>query len=198
MLIKALRGCFSASNKFTKNTIQLVLDKLNSNLEEAQLDALETFTECARLSYDPNDYKEYIESLWNLFHRFTMNATKSNIEEAALAAIEALSFSLSRCVQKSDASSSSSPIVSSDWFVGKAVDSCLVYLNEPDLKLVWPNVKCLQAVASASSTTNLLVIKQTVPALIQHYNKSAQVKIHCRYKTNKKISFKTLKCQQLL
>lgn len=120
------------------------------------------------LAYDPNDYKDYIEPLWNLFHRLAMNATKGNVEEAALRAIEAMASSLSRCVQTSTS-------VSIEWFVEKVVQSCLGYLNEPDLKLVWPNVKCLQAVGSASSTANLLIAKQALPALIEHYEKAAQV-----------------------
>lgn len=170
MLIKSLRKCFLATNKFTKNTIQLILDKLNSNLEDAQLDSLETFTECTKFTYDPNDYKDYIEPLWNIFHRLAMNAVKTNIEEAALKSIEALSFSLSRCIQKHDSST-----VSIEWFVTKAIADCLSYLNEPDLKLVWPNVKCLQSIANASSSANLLITKHTIPAIIEHYNKTNQV-----------------------
>ena len=85
----------------------------------------------------------------------------------ARTAVECLATSLSKCIQNGH--------VSIEWFVAKAIDSCLSYLNEPDLKLVWPNVRCLQAVASASSTANLLVLKRVVPALIDHYSNSAQV-----------------------
>lgn len=135
-------------------------------MDEAHLEALETYVTCATV-YDPNDYKEFIEPFWTIVHRLAMNTTKSKVEEAALSAIEAMATSLSRCVQVAH--------VSIEWFSAKVIDSCLSYLNEPDLKLVWPNVRCLQAVAAASSTANLLVLKRTVPAIIEHYSTASQV-----------------------
>jgi DNA repair/transcription protein MET18/MMS19 len=163
MLIDSLRGCFSSSRKFTKLAVPLFLEKLNSNVDNAQLDSLDTYTECAsNLVYDPNDYKEYVQSLWGSFQTVAMNATKTNLEEAAQRAIAAMAHSLSCCIQKGN--------VSIEWFVQKSCDSCLVYLNEPDLKLVWPNVKCLQSVASATSTANLLVLNRVIPLMIEHFN----------------------------
>lgn len=173
MLISSLRSCFSSTSQFSKNAIPLLLEKLDSNIEDAQLDSLDTFTECAKLSYDPNDYKEYLDQLWQSFHKIAMNATKTNLEEASLNSIEALASSLSRSVQIADLKRSST--VSIEWFAQKAIDSCLVYLDEPDLKLVWPNVKCLLSIASASSTANLLIFKNALPALIKHYNSTTFV-----------------------
>jgi DNA repair/transcription protein MET18/MMS19 len=163
MLIDSLRGCFSSTSRFTKLAIPLFLEKLNSNVDTAQLDSLDAYAECARaLVHDPNDYKEYISSLWSSFQTVAMNAAKTNLEDAAQRAIAAMAYALSCCVQRDQ--------VSIDWFVKKSCDSCLVYLNEPDLKLVWPNVKCLQSVASASSTANLLVLNRVIPLMLEHYN----------------------------
>lgn len=89
--------------------MQLLLDKLNSNVDDAHLDSLEVYTECSK-TYDPNDYKEYIEPIWALFHRLAMNTTKSSIEEAALTAIHAMAASLSRCLQTGGP-------VSIEWFL---------------------------------------------------------------------------------
>ena len=149
----------------------LFLEKLNSNVDEAQLDALQTFTQCATYSYDPNDYKEFLEPLLTTFLKIVMYATKANLEVAALDALRAMCYGISRCIQKIDLNAENDNLnkVSIQWFVNKVAENSLGYLNEPDLKLVWPNVKCLNAVASASSTANLLVIIKTIPLLIQHY-----------------------------
>ena len=171
MLIDSLRHCFSSTSKFTKLTIPLLLEKLNSSVDTAQLDALETYTECAAAAYDPNDYKEYIESLWSSFQSVVMNATKSSLEEAALQAIATMAHSLACCIQKGN--------VSIEWFVNKSCSTCVNYLSEPDLKLVWPNVKCLQAIASATSTSNLLILNKVVPVLVQHYNATTFVSCFC-------------------
>jgi hypothetical protein len=163
MLIDSLRGCFSSSSEFAKFCIPFLLEKLNSNVENAQQDSLDVYSDCARsLIYDPNDYEEYIDSVWSSFQSVAMNAQKTHLEEAALEAIRFMAHSLSCCIQKDN--------VSIEAFVRKACHSCLHYLNEPDLKLVWPNVKCLQSIASATSTANLLITNQVIPLLLEHYN----------------------------
>jgi DNA repair/transcription protein MET18/MMS19 len=171
MLVEALRNCFSSNKKFTKFAMPLIIEKLQSSVDDAQLDALDTYAQCARQCYDPNDYKEHLDTLWSSFQRIAINAVKSNLEEAALNAIRALSYSIARTLQTS---STSSVGVSIDSFVNKTVQSCSGYLSEPDLKLVWPNVKCLQAVASASSTADLLVNKKVLPLLIDYYKSTTQ------------------------
>lgn len=172
MLVDSLRSCFSANSQFAKLAIPLLIEKLNSSVESAQQDALDTYAECAnRLVYDPNDYKEYLGSLWSAFQNVAMNAAKTALEESSLAAIRGMSYSLSCCVQTSHAS------VSLDSFIGKACESCVSYLSEPDLKLVWPNVKCLQAAASSTSTANLLVLNKIIPVLIEHFNTTTFVSL---------------------
>ena len=179
MLIKSLRKCFSSSKLFAKNAIPLFLDKLNSSVEDSQMDALQTFTECATSFYDPNEYKDFLEPLLSTILKIVMNAPKTHLEEAALESLRAMCFSISRCIQKADFVNDSSTVnkVSVEWFVNKVSENSLKYLSEPDLKLVWPNVKCLQSVASASSTSNLLVINKTIPLLIQHYESTTFVRI---------------------
>ncbi len=180
MLIKSLRNCFSANKNFAKLSIPLFIEKIESNLEDSQIDAMETYAQCAKTTYDPNLYREYIEKLWDLFIKMIMNASKTNVETAALKAIEALSANISTSIQHSDSSADTKSVnkhVSIEWFVQKAVDACLDYLNEPDLKLIWPNIKCLQAVASASSTANLLINKNSIPYLIKCYNSTTFVSL---------------------
>ena len=79
MLIQSLRKCFSSSKLFAINAIPLFLDKLYSSVEDAQMDALQTFTECATTTYDPNDYKDHLDSLLNIILKLVMNAPKSHL-----------------------------------------------------------------------------------------------------------------------
>ena len=171
MLKNALNSCFSSRKEFSKYSIPLLLEKFSSSNEEAQQDALDIFFRCSKTTYDPNDYKEYVEALWSFFQRTVMNASKSDLEEAALCAIEALAFSFSRSVQ--DGNVSMQPgvkmLASYDSFIEKAMQDCIKYLNEPDLKLVWPGVKCLHALARASSTSNQIVMKKIIPILLEYY-----------------------------
>lgn len=172
MLISSLRNCFSSKKEFSKFSIPLLLEKLHSSVEESHVDAMKTFSQCSRESYDPNDYKEYIESLWSFFQKTVLNTSKTSLEEAALEAIEALAFSISHTVQEANCVGKIS--VSIDTFTEKAMQNPVNYLNEPDLKLVWPSVKCLHALARSSSTANLIVNKKCIPLLIHYFKTTAQ------------------------
>jgi DNA repair/transcription protein MET18/MMS19 len=177
MLIKSLRNCFAAKKEFSKFAIPLLLEKFHSNVEEAHLDAIQTFAQCSRETYDPNDYSDYIESLWSFCQKTVLNTSKSELEEAALDAIEAMVFSISRSVQAANfrAGELKPTAVSIDSFTEKAMQNPVKYLNEPDLKLVWPSVKCLHALAKGSSTSNLIVTKRCIPILIEYFNTTTQV-----------------------
>lgn len=179
MLIKSLRNCFSAKKEFAKFSMQLLLEKMHSNVEDSHLDAIQTFAQCSRESYDPNDYSDYIESLWSFCQKTVLNTNKNDLEEAALDAIEAMVFSISRSVQAANFRSGEfkPTSVSIDSFTEKAMTNPVKYLNEPDLKLVWPSVKCLHALAKGSSTSNLIVTKKCIPIIIE-YNTTTLVIIH--------------------
>jgi DNA repair/transcription protein MET18/MMS19 len=174
MLINSLRKCFASTKQFAKFSIPLFMEKLNSSVTNSQLDAMLTYAECARTTYDPNDYKAYIiDGLWSSFQQIAMHTTTGELEAAALEAIEATAVSITRCLQHKASDDSQS--LSIDWFINKAMQSCVAYLSEPDLKLVWPNVKCLHAIAASSSTANILVINRIIPLLIEHYNSTSIV-----------------------
>lgn len=170
MLIKSLRNCFSSRREFGKFAIPLLMEKLHSNVEESHLDAMQTFTQCSKETYDPNDYSEYLESLWSFFQKTVMNTSKSELEDAALDAIESLCFSISHSVQIASFKTDNKMSVSVDGFTEKAMQNPVNYLNEPDLKLVWPSVKCLHALGRASSTSNLIVTNKCIPLIIEYFN----------------------------
>lgn len=168
MLIDSLRKCFAARPEFAKHSMPILIEKIQSTNEDAQIDAMDTYTMSSK-TYEINEYKDYVDQLWNSLQKIVMNATKSGLEESALASIEALASAISRSVQKFSLDEANKSGLSLELFVEKAMQSCVGYLNEPDLKLVWPNVKCLNALASSSLTANLLVNKKMIPLLIEYF-----------------------------
>jgi hypothetical protein len=179
MLIESVRKCFAGKPEFVKYAMPLLMEKINSSSEDSQIDAMNTYTLCSK-QYDVKDYKDYIDQLWNSLQKTVMNASKSGLEEAALEAIEALSSAISRSVQKFQLNETDKPKtgLSIDIFVENAMQSCVNYLNEPDLKLVWPNVKCLNALASSSPAANLIVNKKLIPLLIDYFKSTTFVSVH--------------------
>lgn len=52
---------------------------------------------------------------------------------------------------------------------------CQHHLCEPDLKLVWPSAKLLQATSTASYRASHRVAAAVLPSLIEQYNSRTQV-----------------------
>lgn len=52
---------------------------------------------------------------------------------------------------------------------------CKHHLCEPDLKLVWPSAKLLQAACSASTRASHIITAAVIPSLLEQYNNRTQV-----------------------
>lgn len=109
-----------------------------------------------------------------------MTTKSSQIEDAALKAVETLASAIGRGVQVPET------LLSLDYFIDKCIKSCFIYLKDIDLKLIWPNAKCLQAIASASSTANLIVFKDVCKFFVEQYNGE------CKHVNQKKIILEIL------
>lgn len=57
----------------------------------------------------------------------------------------------------------------------RVVADCQHHLCEPDLKLVWPSAKLLQAACGASGRASHIVTAAAVPLLVDQYNNRSQV-----------------------
>ncbi|NWH75754.1 MMS19 protein, partial [Piaya cayana] len=90
------------------------------------------------------------------------------VETECLAALHALSACLSRSVLSSDTEDLL------DSFLSSILQDCRHHLCEPDMKLVWPSAKLLQAAASASLRAYHRVTSSVLPLLLEQYTKHPQ------------------------
>nr|XP_040033406.1 MMS19 nucleotide excision repair protein homolog [Gasterosteus aculeatus aculeatus] len=118
--------------------------------------------------YEHKDVAEFLEGLWASLRREVFQTASEKIEAAGLAALTALTSCLSRSVLNSDSEDSLST------FLQLVLTDCKHHLCEPDLKLVWPSAKLLQAACAASSRASHTVADAVMPALIEQYNGRAQ------------------------
>ncbi|XP_029311433.1 MMS19 nucleotide excision repair protein homolog isoform X2 [Cottoperca gobio] len=127
------------------------------------------FAETACVSqYEHKDVAEFLEGLWASLRREVFQTSSEKIESAGLASLSALTSCLSRSVLNSDSEDSLST------FLDLVLKDCKHHLCEPDLKLVWPSAKLLQAACSASSRASHIITVSVMPALIEQYNSRAQ------------------------
>uniref|UniRef100_A0A3P9QBF3 MMS19 nucleotide excision repair protein n=1 Tax=Poecilia reticulata TaxID=8081 RepID=A0A3P9QBF3_POERE len=166
-LIQALRAVLTGTPKFAEFLLPLIIEKLDSDVQSAKLDSLQTLAASVG-QYEHRDLAEFLEGLWSSLRREVFQTSSEKIEAAALTAVTALTSCLSRSVLNSDSEDSLSS------FLVLVLRDCKHHLFEPDLKLVWPSAKLLQASCSASYRAAHSITSAVVPPLVEQYNSRTQ------------------------
>ncbi|XP_030132082.4 MMS19 nucleotide excision repair protein homolog isoform X1 [Taeniopygia guttata] len=166
-LILSLRAVLASTTQFAEFLLPLLIEKLDSELQSAKLDSLQTLTACCAI-YGQKELQEFLPSLWSSLRREVFQTASEKIETECLAALRALSACLSRSVLSSD----SEDLL--DSFLSSILQDCRHHLCEPDMKLVWPSAKLLQAAAGASLRTYHCITHSVLPLLLEQYTKHTQ------------------------
>ncbi|KAG8551213.1 hypothetical protein GDO81_004011 [Engystomops pustulosus] len=166
-LIVGLRGVLASTPRFAEFLLPLVIEKMDSDIQSAKVDALQTLTAACAV-YEQKELKEFLSGLWSSIRREVFQTASDKVESEGLAALHALSASLSRSVLGPD----SEDLL--DIFLTNILKDCKHHLCEPDMKLVWPSAKLLQAAAAASSRACRKVTANVLPLLLEQYNQHAQ------------------------
>ncbi|KAK6301954.1 hypothetical protein J4Q44_G00280070 [Coregonus suidteri] len=166
-LVLALRAVLTGTPRFAEFLLPLIIEKLDSDVQSAKVDSLQTLTACASV-YEHKELAEFLPGLWASLRREVFQTASERVESAGLAAVGALTACLSRSILNSD---------SEDYlnvFLDLVLKDCLHHLCEPDLKLVWPSAKLLQATSTASYRASHRVAAAVMPSLIEQYNSRSQ------------------------
>ncbi|XP_062435679.1 MMS19 nucleotide excision repair protein homolog isoform X3 [Rhea pennata] len=123
-LILSLRAVLASTPQFAEFLLPLLIEKMDSDLQSAKLDSLQTLTACCAI-YGQKELQEFLPSLWSSLRR-------------------------------------------------EPISDCRHHLCEPDMKLVWPSAKLLQAAAGASLRTCHRITCNVVPLLLEQYTKHPQ------------------------
>eukprot|EP00066_Takifugu_rubripes_P000817 XP_003961580.1 PREDICTED: MMS19 nucleotide excision repair protein homolog [Takifugu rubripes] len=162
-LVVTLRDVLVGTPKFAEFLLPLIIEKLDSDVQSAKLDSLQTLTACVT-RYERKDLAEFLGGLWASLRREVFQTASEKIESASLAAVTALTSCLSRSVLKSDSEDSLHS------FLELVLKGCKHHLCEPDLKLVWPSAKLLQAACSASNRAGHIITSAVMPLLTEQYH----------------------------
>ncbi|NXS72239.1 MMS19 protein, partial [Pandion haliaetus] len=166
-LILSLRAVLASTPQFAEFLLPLLIEKMDSDLQSAKLDSLQTLTACCAI-YGQKELQEFLPSLWSSLRREVFQTASEKVEAECLAALHALSACLSCSVLSSDTEDLL------DSFLSTILQDCRHHLCEPDMKLVWPSAKLLQAAAGASLRTYHHVTSSVLPLLLEQYTKHPQ------------------------
>ncbi|NXN18997.1 MMS19 protein, partial [Indicator maculatus] len=166
-LILSLRAVLASTPQFAEFLLPLLIEKMDSDLQSAKLDSLQTLTACCAI-YGQKELQEFLPSLWSSLRREVFQTASEKVEAECLAALHALSACLSRSVLSSDTEDLL------DSFLSSILQDCRHHLCEPDMKLVWPSAKLLQAAAGASLRAYHRITRTVLPLLLEQYTKHPQ------------------------
>ncbi|XP_059892455.1 MMS19 nucleotide excision repair protein homolog isoform X1 [Gadus macrocephalus] len=166
-LILSLRAVLAGTPRFAEFLLPLIIEKLDSDIQSAKIDSLQTLTACLS-TYEHKDLAEFLSGLWTSIRREVFQTASERVEGAGLAALTALTSCLSRAILSSDSEDSLNA------FLDVVLKDCQHHLSEPDLKLVWPSAKLLQAACSASYRASHIVAAVVIPGLVEQYNSRTQ------------------------
>ncbi|XP_052102418.1 MMS19 nucleotide excision repair protein homolog isoform X1 [Mytilus californianus] len=164
-LIKGLRGCLSATEKFAGYTYPLLLEKLTSDVQSAKLDSLQTLIECVEL-YGIKPLKEFQSSLYNCIKSEMFSSGNQAIEQAALEALRGIVLTLS----KSLLAGPDGPVYN---YISEILQDCKRYMTGEDNRLLVPVCRLLVSCGEGSDSACCQVLQDVIPNLIGLYNKSS-------------------------
>ncbi|KAM4852380.1 MMS19 nucleotide excision repair protein homolog isoform 2-T2 [Thomomys bottae] len=166
-LILSLRAVLASTPRFSEFLLPLLLEKVDSEILSAKLDSLQTLNACCSV-YGQKELKDFLPSLWASIRREVFQTGSERVEAEGLAALHSLTACLSRSVLRADAEDLL------DSFLSNILQDCRHHLCEPDMKLVWPSAKLLQAAAGASVRACDHITSNVLPLLLEQFHKHSQ------------------------
>ncbi|XP_077205549.1 MMS19 nucleotide excision repair protein homolog isoform X1 [Paroedura picta] len=166
-LIASLRAVLTSTPAFAEFLLPLLIEKMDSDVQSAKMDSIQTLNAVCMI-YGQKELKDFLPSLWSSLRREVFQTASERIELEGLSALRALSTCLSRSVLSSD----DEDLL--DSFLRGILQDCRHHLCEPDMKLVWPSAKLLQAAAGGSLRAYYQITSSVIPLLVEQYNKHLQ------------------------
>ncbi|XP_045640913.1 MMS19 nucleotide excision repair protein homolog isoform X1 [Ursus americanus] len=166
-LILSLRAVLASTPRFAEFLLPLLIEKVDSEILSAKLDSLQTLNACCAV-YGQKELKDFLPSLWASIRREVFQTASERVEADGLAALHSLTACLSRSVLRADAEDLL------DSFLSNILQDCRHHLCEPDMKLVWPSAKLLQAAAGASARACDHITSNVLPLLLEQFRKHSQ------------------------
>ncbi|MBZ3874538.1 MMS19 nucleotide excision repair protein-like protein, partial [Sciurus carolinensis] len=111
---------------------------------------------------------EILSAKLDSLQTLVFQTASERVETEGLAALLSLTACLSRSVLRADAEDLL------DSFLSNILQDCRHHLCEPDMKLVWPSAKLLQAAAGASARACDHITSSVLPLLLDQFHKHSQ------------------------
>uniref|UniRef100_H2ZLN5 MMS19 nucleotide excision repair protein n=1 Tax=Ciona savignyi TaxID=51511 RepID=H2ZLN5_CIOSA len=163
-LVIALRGVLASTPDFAPYCIPLLMEKLDSDVESAKIDSIETLTACL-ICYGKNELETYLSTIWTSLKREINQSTSEDIEKHSLSLLTSLVTNLSNWPvdQKSDKTTDLSS------FINDILEDCVPKIKSPvNDRSTWMAGHIIHASAKASKQACSQIVSAVLPLLLRN------------------------------
>ncbi|XP_078482680.1 MMS19 nucleotide excision repair protein homolog isoform X2 [Ciona intestinalis] len=163
-LVSSLRSVLASTKQFAQYCIPLMLEKLESDVESAKIDSLETLTACLGC-YGKQELERYLSSLWSDVKREVNQSSSEEIENGCLTFLTSLLSNLSSWPvdQKSEKATDLKS------FLDDVLEDCVPRLQaQSDDRSKWMTGHVVLACAKSSKIACSQIVTTVLPILLQN------------------------------
>ena len=166
-LVLGLRRVIASTESFAQFWIPLCLEKLESDIESAKLDAILTFTDCLP-KYSKSSLEPHLTSIWARLRQEITHVVSQEVERTALN----LLTQLVKCLSQWPVHSSHGKINDLHSFLSEVITDCLPRLEEPiQDKYTWMSGLMLLACSKGAPLACCQITSAVVSVLLRRAKK---------------------------
>lgn len=164
-LVTGLRKVLSASSLFAPFCIPLMIEKLESDVQSAKIDAILTLKSCLPC-YSTIDMKPHLRTLWICIRKEIVSSRSKDVEELGHDLLEDLVLMLSKTPVDTSRKSEL------ELFLNDVKEDCLPQLAEQlQEKMAWSSAKLMISCAESSKRSCEILVTAMVPVLMKSLDK---------------------------
>ncbi|XP_039255593.2 MMS19 nucleotide excision repair protein homolog [Styela clava] len=164
-LVIGLRRVLTSSLLFAPFCIPLMIEKLESDVQSAKIDAILTLKSCMNV-YSSEDIKSHVKSLWICIRKEVLSSNSKEIEEACHDLLKRIVLVLSKAPVEVSKKSEL------DVFLEDVKVSCLPHLvDHLQEVMAWSSSKLMISCSEASKRSCEIIVSSMVPVLLKSQDK---------------------------
>lgn len=151
-----LENCLIQVPEFGEFVLPLILEKLDSNLKTARLDALNLLIRGSKI-YKSEVLAKHVDELWPLIRRDVLPGNDNELKLKNYDVITQITQVLS------------DDKINLEKFISRVIVDLKSSLGDVQLSLYWPSIKVLETIAQAHVDAAIYVLKLIVPLCLGQY-----------------------------
>ena len=173
-LVLGLRNSLSTSGIFAPLALPLFMEKLDSEISDAKIDANLTLIQCLKV-YVPEQLQLHLESLWELLKKEILGI-RMNTNEEVISTSHQVIHHVTMTLASADPTFENSEIL--DKWLNMIWNDIGRHLKDIELKLMWNSVEIMaDIIGTRKEIPSAFMLEKAMPILLQIFSQSEAKKV---------------------